>query len=233
MRDLVRETRVNPRRLHPAAVRRRRDATCVSRFELMPGISRLSIDETVRECRELDAARRARPYCSSGSPTSRTRRRPATTIPTARAARGARDQGRRSPSCSSIADLCNCEYTDHGHCGILDERGDVDNDRTLETLVQDRADLRASRRRRRRAVRHDGRPDRRDPARARRGRVSSKTTIMSYAAKYASAFYGPFREAAGLDARFRRPPHLPDGSGQRRARRCARSRSTSTKAPTS
>ena len=35
-----------------------------------------------------------------------------------------------------IADLCNCEYTDHGHCGILDERGDVDNDETVELLVR-------------------------------------------------------------------------------------------------
>ena len=57
--------------------------------------------------------------------------------------------------------------------------------------------------------------------------------IVSYAAKYASAFYGPFREAAESAPRVRRPPQLPDGPGQRARGAVARSRSTSTKAPTS
>ena len=56
--------------------------------------------------------------------------------------------------------------------------------------------------------------------------------IIAYSAKYASAFYGPFREAAESTPGVRRPPRLPDGPGQRRARRCARPSSTSRRAPT-
>ena len=94
-----------------------------------------------------------------------------------------------------IADLCLCEYTDHGHCGILDPSGDVDNDATLEILARTavsyaRAGI-----------------DVVAPSDMMDGRVAAiraaldaegftKTAIMSYAAKYASAFYGPFREAA-------------------------------------
>jgi porphobilinogen synthase len=94
-----------------------------------------------------------------------------------------------------IADLCNCEYTDHGHCGILDASGDVDNDKTLDVLARTaityaRAGV-----------------DVVAPSDMMDGRVAAiraaldgegfiKTAIMSYAAKYASAFYGPFREAA-------------------------------------
>ena len=57
--------------------------------------------------------------------------------------------------------------------------------------------------------------------------------IMAYAAKYASAFYGPFRDAVGSSAALvRRQAHLPDGPGQLATRRCARWRSTSPRAPT-
>ena len=94
-----------------------------------------------------------------------------------------------------ITDVCMCEYTSHGHCGILDDRGCVINDVTLEMLADDRAQPRRGRRRHGRAERHDGRPRRRHPRRARcrglRGRADH-----GYAAKYASGYYGPFREAA-------------------------------------
>ncbi len=99
------------------------------------------------------------------------------------------------PELVVIADLCACEYTSHGHCGVLDERGMVDNDRTVELLAQtalsyarcgvdiiapsDMMDGRV------RAIRHA--LDRND---------FSGTAILSYAVKYASAWYGPFREAA-------------------------------------
>jgi porphobilinogen synthase len=94
-----------------------------------------------------------------------------------------------------IADLCNCEYTDHGHCGLLDETGDVDNDRTLEllaktalTYAQAGVDVIAP------SDMMDGRVA--AIRTALDGEGFTKTAIMSYAAKYASAFYGPFREAA-------------------------------------
>ena len=100
-----------------------------------------------------------------------------------------------------IADVCLCEYTDHGHCGLLDEgtRGvdgpEVDNDRTVELLAREAlvyaeagADMIAP------SDMMDGRIGR---IRAMLdGNGFAGLPIMSYAAKYASAFYGPFREAA-------------------------------------
>lgn len=102
---------------------------------------------------------------------------------------------KRFPEAYIIADTCMCEYTSHGHCGILDGH-DVDNDKTIDMLakialtqVQAGAEMIA-------------------PSDMMDGRVSrireildannyKNVAIMSYAAKYASAFYGPFREAAG------------------------------------
>ena len=103
------------------------------------------------------------------------------------------------PKCLVITDVCLCEYTDHGHCGVVNDRtgrADVDNDATLELLA-------------RQAVSHaragadmvapSGMMDGMvagDSRRARRRPDCQHVPIMSYAAKYASAFYGPFREAA-------------------------------------
>jgi len=98
------------------------------------------------------------------------------------------------PELVVITDVCLCEYTDHGHCGII-ENGEVDNDATLDLLS-------------RTAVSHaDAGADVIAPSDMMDGRVAAiraalddagfgSTPIMSYAAKYASAFYGPFREAA-------------------------------------
>ncbi len=94
-----------------------------------------------------------------------------------------------------ITDVCMCEYTDHGHCGVLTSDGDVDNDPTLELLaesalshVQAGADMVAP------SDMMDGR------VAAIRGALDAaghqSVPIMSYAVKYASAFYGPFRDAA-------------------------------------
>lgn len=102
---------------------------------------------------------------------------------------------KRFPEAYIIADTCMCEYTSHGHCGILD--GDyVDNDKTVEVLakislsqVQAGADMVAP------SDMMDGR------VRAIRDLLDKNgyqnTAIMSYSAKYCSAFYGPFRDAAG------------------------------------
>jgi porphobilinogen synthase len=100
----------------------------------------------------------------------------------------------RFPELLVITDLCLCEYTDHGHCGALIE-GDVDNDRTLDllanaALAQARAgcDIIAP------SDMMDGRVGAVRQALDENG--FEKTPILSYAAKYASSFYGPFREAA-------------------------------------
>ena len=100
-----------------------------------------------------------------------------------------------APSLLRIADLCFCEYTDHGHCGVLTDAGDVDNDATLENLELQAlalADAGAQ------VVAPSGMMD---------GMIGSIRTaldeagyfdvsILSYAVKYASGFYGPFRDAA-------------------------------------
>lgn len=114
------------------------------------------------------------------------------------------------PDLTLITDLCLCEYTSHGHCGLIDSRGDVDNDRTLEVLTKvaishaqagadiiapsDMMDGRVGAIRK--ALDANGFPDR---------------LILAYAAKFASAFYGPFREAAGSAPSFgdRRSYQLP------------------------
>ena len=99
------------------------------------------------------------------------------------------------PECYVITDVCMCEYTDHGHCGILCGHN-VDNDKTLEVLsktalshVQAGADMVAP------SDMMDGRVAAIRKTLDENGYVN--TPIMSYSAKYASAFYGPFREAAG------------------------------------
>ncbi|MCL1803603.1 MAG: porphobilinogen synthase [Eubacteriaceae bacterium] len=103
---------------------------------------------------------------------------------------------REFPELYAICDTCMCEYTSHGHCGHINEDGYVDNDKSLELIAQTAlsqaqagADMVAP------SDMMDGR------VAAIRGILDSagfeRVSIMSYAAKYASAFYGPFREAAG------------------------------------
>lgn len=101
-----------------------------------------------------------------------------------------------APELLVMTDVCLCEYTDHGHCGILDDKGEVSNDDTLEVLAtvalshaRAGADIIA-------------------PSDMMDGRVGvireeldengfEHVPILSYAVKYCSSFYGPFREAAG------------------------------------
>ncbi|MGO9014636.1 MAG: porphobilinogen synthase [Dissulfurispiraceae bacterium] len=104
------------------------------------------------------------------------------------------------PELYVITDVCMCEYTSHGHCGII-ENGDVDNDKTLRLLAME-------------AVSHArAGADMIAPSDMMDGRVAAirtaldkegftDTPIMSYAAKYSSAFYGPFREAAESTPQF-------------------------------
>jgi porphobilinogen synthase len=98
-------------------------------------------------------------------------------------------------------DVCLCEYTDHGHCGILNPRGEVENDRTIELLARiaiSHAKAGAD------IVAPSAMMD--NQVLALRKALDSagfeNTPIMSYSSKYASAFYGPFREAAGSTPSF-------------------------------
>jgi porphobilinogen synthase len=107
---------------------------------------------------------------------------------------------KRFPEMVVITDVCLCEYTDHGHCGVI-KNGQVDNDATLELLA-------------RQAVSHaEAGADFVAPSDMMDGRVLAirnaldeerytDVGILSYSVKYASAFYGPFREAADSAPRF-------------------------------
>ena len=159
----------------------------------MPGNAQLSIDNLVRECEEakrlgiggiiLFGIPEAKDELASGAY--------AAGGITQRAIRAVK---REVPGLLVITDVCNCEYTSHGHCGWI-ENGDVDNDVTLEWLAKT-------------AVSHaEAGADIVAPSDMMDGRVAAirealdnaghtATPILSYAAKYASVFYGPFREAA-------------------------------------
>ncbi|MBC7790153.1 MAG: porphobilinogen synthase [Anaerolineae bacterium] len=122
---------------------------------------------------------------------------------------------RRAPDTVVIADVCLCEYTSHGHCGVLDDSRLVDNDATLPLLAQAAvayaeagADIVAP------SAMMDGQ------VAAIRGALDSAghggVAILAYAAKFASAFYGPFREAAGSTPAFgdRRSYQLDPANGR-------------------
>ena len=102
----------------------------------------------------------------------------------------------RFPDLGVITDVALDPYTSHGQDGLIDDTGYVLNDETVVALVKQALLPRRGRRRHRRAVGHDGRPHRRDPRGARR-RGRERTRILAYSAKYASSFYGPFRDAVG------------------------------------
>jgi porphobilinogen synthase len=159
----------------------------------MPGNAQLSIDNLVREaevCRKLGIGGlilfgipAAKDELASGAYDSQGI--------TQRALRALKAE---APKLLLITDVCNCEYTSHGHCGFIKD-GDVDNDTTLEWLAKT-------------AVSHaEAGADIVAPSDMMDGRVAAirqaldsagyvKTPILSYAAKYSSVFYGPFREAA-------------------------------------
>ncbi|MDR9501754.1 MAG: porphobilinogen synthase [Desulfurivibrionaceae bacterium] len=192
LRSLIRETRLSPEQLiYPLFVvsgKGRREE-----IPSMPGVFRLSVDQLAAEAKELlglgiqhvllfgvpekkDAAASGA-YAKAGI------------IQTA-----TKELKNKAPQLMVTTDVCMCEYTDHGHCGVL-ERGQVNNDATLEILAkialshaQAGADIVA-------------------PSDMMDGRVAEirgvldennfeMVPIMSYAVKYASAFYGPFRDAA-------------------------------------
>ena len=105
-----------------------------------------------------------------------------------------------------IADLCLCEYTSHGHCGVLDDHGGVDNDATLEryaSMALAQADSGAT------VLGLSGMMDGQVAAirAALDGADHTDTAILAYAAKYASALYGPFRDAVDV--------HIADGGDRK------------------
>jgi porphobilinogen synthase len=212
LRDLVSETTLDVRQLMlPLFVRH---GTGVRRpISAMPGVAQWSVDVLVEEARALTAAG-VRSVILFGIPAHKD----------ATGTEGIADDGivqqavralrAALPELIVCTDVCLCEYTDHGHCGVL--RGnEVDNDATVELLA-------------RMALSHahagaqmvapsdmmDGRV--RAIRRALDGDGLEQVAIMAYSAKYASAFYGPFREAAES------PPKFGDRRGYQMDSRNAR-----------
>lgn len=159
----------------------------------MPGNYQLSIDELVKESIELYNLG-IKSILLFGIPESKDQDGTVATHDHSIVQLGIRAIKKELPDMFIIADVCNCEYTTHGHCGTI-INGDVDNDSTLITLAKQSVSMAKAG------------ADVIAPSDMMDGRILAirtaldksgyeKTPIMSYAAKYASAFYGPFRDAA-------------------------------------
>lgn len=160
----------------------------------MPGVAQLSIDEAVREAQAV-AALKIPAVILFGIPKTKDATGSEGFAPDGIIQRAVNAIKAAVPELVVITDVCLCEYTDHGHCGILDASGYVMNDETLTLL-------------RRIAVSHaEAGADIVAPSGMIDGMVSairdaldahnfSHVPIMSYSVKYSSSFYGPFREAA-------------------------------------
>jgi porphobilinogen synthase len=199
VRALVREHRVTVEKLIAPLFVAQRDADA-GPIGAMPGISRLTRDGAVAEARELYGLR-VRSVLLFGIPAHKDALGSSNYDPEGIVQQTARAIKSALPEMLVVADLCNCEYTDHGHCGILGAGGDVDNDATLELLARTAVtyaeagvDVVAP------SDMMDGRVAAIRRALDERGHTG--VAIMAYSAKYASAFYGPFREAAGSSPQF-------------------------------
>jgi porphobilinogen synthase len=198
LRDLVRETDLTPEHLvQPLFVTAGEGVR--EPIASMPGIERLSISESVAEVTEIAAAG-VRAVLLFGIPASKDEVGSEAYDDEGVVQMAVRALKEAHPEVVVITDVCLCEYTSHGHCGIVRE-GEVDNDLTLELLAKT-------------AISHAAAgADAVAPSDMMDGRVGairsqldeeghSSVPIVAYSAKYASAFYGPFREAAGSTPEF-------------------------------
>ena len=159
----------------------------------MPGVAQLSVDRTAEECRRLvDVG--VSSVLLFGIPETKDAQGSGAVAADGIIPRALAAIRRATPELLLITDVCLCEYTDHGHCGVLRD-GDVDNDPTLEILA---AEALAHARAGADIVAPSDMMDGRVGAirRALDGAGFTHLPILSYAAKFASGFYGPFRDAA-------------------------------------
>jgi len=196
LRGLVRETDVTVEHLvMPLFVRSGKGVR--KPIEAMPGNFQLSVDELTKEVAALDALG-VPAVLLFGIPESKDEAGSGAYDDAGIVQRALRAVKKSTPDMLLVTDVCLCEYTDHGHCGLVVERRGrkvVDNDRTLELLskmalshVRAGADVVAP------SDMMDGRVGAIRRALDEAG--FTEVPILSYAAKYASSFYGPFREAA-------------------------------------
>jgi porphobilinogen synthase len=192
LRRMIRETRLSPDDLiQPYFVCAGRDVK--KPIGAMPGVAQLSVDQVVKEARETHAAG-VPAVILFGIPQRKDATGSEAWNENGEVQRAIREIKEHIPGLAVITDVCMCEYTDHGHCGVI-KNNDVDNDATLDLLVREAlSHVRAG-------------ADMVAPSDMMDGRVGAirsafdeegydNTPIMAYSAKFASAFYGPFREAA-------------------------------------
>lgn len=192
IRALVRETRLTPDRLlYPLFVTEGRDDRRA--VESMPGVFQLSVDEAVREASAAHAEGIGG-VLLFGIPAHKDDTGSAAWASDGAVQSAVRALKRACPGLVVATDVCLCEYTSHGHCGVIED-GEIANDPTVERLVRAAlshavagADIVAP------SDMMDGRVGAIRTALDARGFTG--TIIMSYAAKYCSAFYAPFRDAA-------------------------------------
>jgi porphobilinogen synthase len=210
LRDLVRETQVAlddlvmPLFVAPEPLPNER----------LPALARFTVDGVVRECEELVRGG-VRAVLLFGIPEEKDDEGSGAWIEDGIVQRALRALRPRFPELLLLTDVCLCEYTAHGHCGIL--RGDeIDNDASLELIARS-------------AVSHvEAGADAVCPSDMMDGRVAAiraelpDTPIVAYSAKYASSFYGPFREAAGSAPAFgdRRGYQMDPGNVREALREC-------------
>jgi porphobilinogen synthase len=192
-RDLVRETHLSPQDLLlpifiEAGLNGRKP------IEAMPGVDRLGVDEAVREAGEL-VDRGIPGLMLFGIPAHKDEEGTGAWDDEGIVQLAARAIKQAHPDLIVVGDVCLCEYTSHGHCGLLTADGRVDNDASLELLSRTAVSLaRAGCDVVAPSDMMDGRVG--HMRRALDDEGSSDVPIISYSAKFASAFYGPFREAA-------------------------------------
>jgi porphobilinogen synthase len=192
LRDMVRETELSPRHLiQPLFVVSGENVR--EPVESMPGIERFSINEVVAEASELRAVG-VEAVILFGIPAQKDEAGTGAYDAEGVVQLAVRALKEAHPELTVITDVCLCEYTSHGHCGFICE-GEVDNDITVELLAKT-------------AISHaEAGADVVAPSDMMDGRIGMirgqldeeghpDTAIIAYSAKYASAFYGPFREAA-------------------------------------
>lgn len=166
----------------------------------MPGIARMTADEAMREMDRALSLGIDR-FLFFGIPDEKDALGTRAWSPEEAVQRTVAELRSRFPEATAITDVCMCEYTDHGHCGPLNERGEVDNDATLPLLAAA-------------SVSHaDAGAHVVAPSAMMDGQVAAirsalddaghnDVKILGYSAKYASGFYGPFRDAAGSTPSF-------------------------------
>ena len=198
LRDMLAETRLSASEfIYPMFVV---NGTGVrTPIEPMPGIDQMSVDVAVEEAQKAYEAG-VKSVLLFGIPDEKDAAGSKSRSPDEAVQQAVAAIKKASPDTYVITDVCLCEYTDHGHCGIVNESG-VDNDATVPLLAET-------------AVSHArAGADMVAPSAMMDGQVAAiraglnengftDTPIMGYSAKYASAFYGPFRIAAGSTPQF-------------------------------